>query len=66
MTGMGSDGTLGLRLMKRAGAHIVAQDQETSTVFGMPREAINAGIVDNILPLEEISGYLSKLIGSRS
>lgn len=65
MTGMGNDGTLGLRLMKRAGAHIIAQDQETSTVFGMPREAINAGVVDAVLPLDEIAGHLAKLLGSR-
>ncbi len=55
MTGMGSDGTLGLRLMKRQCARIIAQDEESCTVFGMPMEAIKAGVVDIVLPLEKIA-----------
>ena len=52
MTGMGNDGTLGLRLMKRSGAAVIAQDETTSVVFGMPKEAIEAGVVDVVAPLE--------------
>ncbi len=58
MTGMGSDGVLGLQLMKRRGAYIIAQDRETSTVWGMPRVALEAGVVDHILPLDAIGPEL--------
>ena len=54
MTGMGDDGVQGLRLMKGEGATIVAQDEESSVVFGMPLEAIMAGIVDLLAPLSSI------------
>ena len=46
MTGMGRDGTIGLRLMKRQGAKIIAQDKDTCVVYGMPMEAVKAGVVD--------------------
>lgn len=55
MTGMGCDGTLGLRLMKRHGAQIIAQDEASCVVYGMPFEAVKAGVVDAILPLSEMS-----------
>ncbi|MDF3820506.1 chemotaxis response regulator protein-glutamate methylesterase [Leptospira sp. 96542] len=54
MTGMGDDGANGLLEMKEAGAETIAQDEETSVVFGMPKEAIKRGCVDHILPLGEI------------
>jgi two-component system chemotaxis response regulator CheB len=54
MTGMGSDGLLGLKLMKRQGATIIAQDKETCVVFGMPRGPIEAGIVDYVVPMDRI------------
>jgi two-component system chemotaxis response regulator CheB len=63
LTGMGSDGALGLLEMRRAGACTVAQDESTSVVFGMPRQAITAGAVDHVLSLHEIPGFL--LGGSR-
>jgi two-component system, chemotaxis family, protein-glutamate methylesterase/glutaminase len=55
MTGMGSDGVLGLRLMKRQGALVLAQDRETCTVWGMPRMACEAGVVDGTIPLHGIA-----------
>lgn len=55
MTGMGSDGMLGLRLMKRQGATIIAQDPKTCVVYGMPRGPIEAGLVDAIVPLHKIA-----------
>ena len=58
MTGMGDDGARGLREMKDAGAFTIAQDEATSMVFGMPAEAIKAGAVDKVLPLEAIVGEL--------
>ncbi|TGL37518.1 protein-glutamate methylesterase/protein-glutamine glutaminase [Leptospira perdikensis] len=54
MTGMGDDGASGLHEMKEAGAETIAQNEETSVVFGMPKEAIKRGGVDHILPLSEI------------
>ncbi len=55
MTGMGKDGVIGMRLLKRVGAKTLAQDQQSCTVFGMPMEAIKAGVVDKIVPLEDIA-----------
>jgi len=55
MTGMGSDGMLGLRLMKRQGATIIAQDPKTCVVYGMPRGPIEAGLVDAVVPLHKIA-----------
>ena len=58
MTGMGSDGAEGLREMRRMGASTIAQDESTSVVFGMPKEAIDLGAVDVVLPLPRISGAI--------
>ena len=55
LTGMGSDGTLGLRLLKRHGCFIIAQDEASCVVYGMPKAAVDAGVVDLILPLESIA-----------
>jgi two-component system, chemotaxis family, protein-glutamate methylesterase/glutaminase len=62
LTGMGSDGVAGMRLLKQAGAMTVAQDEATSVVFGMPREAINAGVVDQVLPLGEIPSAITRMV----
>jgi two-component system chemotaxis response regulator CheB len=58
MTGMGDDGARGLEEMRSAGAHTVAQDEATSVVFGMPKEAIARGAAMKILPLERIAGEI--------
>jgi hypothetical protein len=50
MTGMGDDGALGLKEMRDAGAATIAEAEETCVVFGMPKEAIQRGAVDNVLP----------------
>ncbi len=62
MTGMGNDGTTGLRLLKRSGAEVIAQDQATSVVFGMPAEAIKAGVVDQVLPLNRIAARINEIV----
>ena len=62
MTGMGSDGTLGLRLIKRHPARVIAQDEASCVVFGMPKEAIAAGVVDVIIPLDAIAGEIRKTV----
>ncbi len=54
LTGMGDDGARGMKEMKEAGAYNIAQDEETCTVFGMPREAIAHGGVDVVLPIDKI------------
>ncbi|ANQ83490.1 chemotaxis-specific methylesterase [Azoarcus olearius] len=54
MTGMGDDGARGLKEMREAGARTVAEDESTCVVFGMPKEAIRLGGVDEILPLDRI------------
>ena len=60
LTGMGSDGARGLLLMKSAGCYTVAQDEATSMVFGMPKEAIALDAASRILPLERIAPALIK------
>jgi len=55
LTGMGSDGAKGLLEMKENGAYTIAQDEATSVVFGMPKEAIEIGAVDKVVPLPNIS-----------
>ena len=63
LTGMGADGTQGLRLLKRGGCVSIAQDEASCVVFGMPREAIQAGLVDTVLPLNQIAGAITRLVG---
>jgi two-component system, chemotaxis family, protein-glutamate methylesterase/glutaminase len=58
LTGMGSDGTLGLRLLKRHGCFIIAQDEQSCVVYGMPRSAVESGVVDVVLPLNEIASKI--------
>lgn len=54
MTGMGDDGAAGLMEMRTAGAHTLAQDEESCVVFGMPKEAIKRGGVERVVPLSAI------------
>jgi two-component system chemotaxis response regulator CheB len=58
LTGMGADGAKAMKLMRDAGAYCVAQDEASCVVFGMPREAIAAGAINEILPLKSIAGHL--------
>jgi two-component system chemotaxis response regulator CheB len=62
LTGMGNDGTLGLRLLKRHGAIVIAQDEASCVVFGMPKEAIHAGVVDVVAPLQDIAAEIQKAL----
>jgi two-component system chemotaxis response regulator CheB len=55
LSGMGSDGAMGLGMIRDAGGDTIAQDEETSLVFGMPRVAIKGNLVDEILPVENIA-----------
>jgi two-component system chemotaxis response regulator CheB len=58
LTGMGDDGARGMLEMKQAGAKTIAQDEATSIVFGMPKEAIKAGGVDKVMPLQSVAGAM--------
>jgi len=58
LTGMGTDGTDGARILKRTGAIVIAQDEKTSVVWGMPGRVKASGNADQVLPLEEIPGTL--------
>ena len=55
LTGMGKDGTQGLLEMKQSGSFTIAQDEASCVVFGMPKEAIAAGGVSEVLPLQNIA-----------
>jgi two-component system chemotaxis response regulator CheB len=61
LTGMGRDGVAGLHRVRDAGGHVIAQDRATSVVYGMPHAAVEAGVVDAVLPIEAIAGRLEKL-----
>jgi two-component system chemotaxis response regulator CheB len=62
LTGMGEDGVVGLRAVDAAGGRIIAQDEPTSIVFGMPGAAITAGLAKTVLPLDAIAPYLLTLV----
>ena len=62
LTGMGDDGVAGLRAVRQAGGRVLAQDEETSVVFGMPGAAVAAGLADQVLPLDKIAARLVQLI----
>lgn len=61
LTGMGRDGAEGLLALRRAGAHTIAQDEASSVIYGMPREAAILGAAERILPLADIGVALSRI-----
>ena len=58
LTGMGDDGARGMRQLHDGGARTIAQDEASCVVFGMPKEAIKLGAVDQVMPLERVSGAI--------
>jgi two-component system chemotaxis response regulator CheB len=62
LTGMGNDGLLGLQELKRRNGMVIAQDEETCVVFGMPKAVINANIADVVLPIDKISEEIIKAL----
>lgn len=62
LTGMGDDGAAGMKELHDVGAHTIAQDEATSVVYGMPREAVERGGVDRVLPLGRIAAALCSLL----
>lgn len=63
LTGMGNDGTDGLRELHAVHGRVIAQDEASSVVFGMAREAILSGVVDEVLPLDAIATRLREIVG---
>jgi two-component system chemotaxis response regulator CheB len=64
LTGMGADGAAGLLALRQAGARTLAQDKESSVVWGMPGEAVKLGATDDVLPLSKIAARLLALTHS--
>jgi two-component system chemotaxis response regulator CheB len=59
---MGADGTAGLRMLRRGGCFAIAQDEASCVVFGMPKEAIQAGVVDSVAPLDMIAAAIVRAV----
>ncbi len=64
LTGMGRDGALGLAAVKSAGGRTLAQDKASSTVYGMPRAAVELGVVDEVLSLARVGRAITTLVTS--
>lgn len=62
LTGMGSDGALGLKALRDTGAVTIAQDEATSTVYGMPRAAAEIGAAKTVLPVHEIAAEVERIV----
>lgn len=62
LTGMGSDGAMGLKSLKNNSAYIIAQNEESCVVFGMPKSTIKLGVVDKVLPIDDISNEIIKAV----
>lgn len=62
MTGMGSDGTKGLQILSQKGATIIAQDEASCVVFGMPKEPVETGLADIVAPLNKIAEEIVKTV----
>ena len=62
LTGMGNDGARGAQAVKASGGTVLAQNEATSVIFGMPAEAIRTGVVDQVLALDDIYGAVEKLV----
>jgi two-component system chemotaxis response regulator CheB len=65
LTGMGQDGLRGCRAIREAGGYVIAQDEASSVVWGMPGAVASAGLADQILPLGGVAEALVKLTASR-
>jgi two-component system chemotaxis response regulator CheB len=63
LTGMGQDGVEGLRTVRQVGGRVIAQDQASCVVFGMPGAAVAAGLANHVLPLDAIADRLVELVG---
>ncbi len=62
LTGMGRDGAIGIAHVRASGGRTIAQNEDTSAIYGMPRAAVEANAIDRVLPLDEISGEIIQLL----
>jgi len=58
MTGMGTDGAMGMGVIRQAGGTTIAEHESTCVVYGMPRAAIELGVVDQVVPLPRIAAAI--------
>ena len=66
LTGMGSDGTLGIKqLNEKNNIYVIAQNEETCTVYGMPKVVTDVGLADEVVPLEAVADAITKNVGVR-
>ncbi len=65
LTGMGTDGTAGAGVLKKRGACLIAQDEKSSVVWGMPGSVINADLADSVFPLKEIPGAIHAMLKNK-
>ena len=65
LTGMGNDGTEGLRAIRKYGGYTIAEHESTAVVYGMPKAAVQAGVVDKVVPLERIAEEIAKTVNSK-
>ncbi len=64
LTGMGSDGVEGAKVLKEKGGYMVAQSEQTCVVYGMPKAVVDAGLADEIVDLDDVAGTLCALVGA--
>ena len=63
LTGMGQDGLRGAEILKAQGASVLAQDEASSVVWGMPGAVVNAGLADRVLPLDQVVPEILRMTG---
>ena len=64
LTGMGCDGTAGIKeLSKKQKVRVIAQNEESCTVYGMPRSIVDSGLADDVVPLSQIADQIIKNVG---
>jgi two-component system chemotaxis response regulator CheB len=62
LTGMGNDGLAGMKDLKSKGGYVIAQNEETCVVYGMPKAVVNAHLADVVLPIERIPEEIVKML----
>ena len=65
LTGMGNDGTEGLRAIKKYGGCTIAEDESTCVVYGMPKSAVQAGVVNKVVPLHKMADEIIETVKGR-
>src|SRR5438132_2389732 len=66
LTGMGSDGAAGAATVREAGGHVLAEDESTCVVWGMPRAVVERGVADRVAPLEAMAQAISDALAART